>query len=146
MLVDYEGHQMTVYVEKENGTYGPTNTGSYLVKNYIDDFWKNRNYIIKDALKQLLNNEISPVGFYMLILNMAPAEVASRVGIGTSQVKKHMKPDHFGKVTVGLAQKYADIFGIPVANIFQVSTETGIINQNSIQQEKTKNPFIVTVK
>lgn len=146
MKVDFEGHQMTLFVEKENGTYGPTNTGSYFVKNYITDFWKNMNHMKDEALKQLKNNEISPVGFYMIIRNMAPAEVASRIGASTSQVKKHMKPDQFRKVTLGLAQKYAEIFGISLANLFQVSIESGIVNPESIQQKNTKNPFVVTVK
>jgi len=41
--VEYQEHQMLLYVEKSDGSYGPLQTGSYMSKNYIDDFWTSAN-------------------------------------------------------------------------------------------------------
>ena len=38
-LIDYEPHQLVLYVEKADGTFGPLQTGSFISKNYIEDFW-----------------------------------------------------------------------------------------------------------
>ena len=79
--VDLESHQMTLFVEKDDGSYGSLQTGSYLVKNYLKDFWKNMDHFQKTALVQLLNNETSPIAYYMILKEMAAADVAARVGI-----------------------------------------------------------------
>jgi hypothetical protein len=141
--VECESHQMTVFVEKEDGSYGPMQTGSFMVKKYIDEFWKKTEHFKNSALTQLLKNEISPIGFYMLLRDMAPADVASRIGINTAQVKKHMLPGHFGTLKLTIARKYAEIFGIPVANLFQVNEKTGFVGPSIIKQNATRNPFVV---
>ncbi len=144
--VNCEDHQMTVFVEKDDGSYGPMQTGSYMVKNYIDKYWQNMEHFKEKALGQLQNNEISPIAFYMVLREMAAADVAVRIGISTAQVKKHMLPDHFKKMNLDIAQKYADIFGIPLANLFQVSIKSGFVDPAVLQQTETKNPFVITIE
>jgi hypothetical protein len=143
--VDFEDHQVTLFVEKEDGSYGSVQTGSYLAKNYMNFFWENMNHFQKTALVQLLNNKTSPIAYYMTLKDMAPADVAVRVGISTSQVKKHMTPWNFKNMKLALAKKYAEIFGIPLANLFQIFSQP---EQEStvVKQTETKNPYVVIIE
>jgi hypothetical protein len=142
--VDFESHKMTLFVEKEDGSYGTIQTGSYLAKNYLDEFWANMKHFKKTAVTQLINNEISPIAYYLITKEMAPADVAARIGISASQVKKQMTPKHFGTMKLSVVQQYADVFGIPVANLFQIATDDE--NADLIQQKNTKNPFVTTLE
>ena len=78
---------------------------------------------------------------------MTPADAATRIGISTAQVKKHMTPKSFGTMKLDTAKKYADLFGIPVANLFQISiqSKTGFIDPELLEQKKTKNSYVVTI-
>lgn len=142
--VDFESHKMTLFVEKEDGSYGTIQTGSYLAKNYLDEFWANMKHFKETAFTQLINNEISPIAYYLIIREMAPADVAARIGISTSQVKKHMIPRHFGAMKLSVAQQYAEVFGIPVASLFQIAADEE--KADLIQQNNTKNPFVTTLE
>ena len=142
--VDFESHKMTLFVEKEDGSYGTIQTGSYLAKNYLDDFWVKLKHFKKTALTQLSNNEISPIAYYLITKEMAAADVAVRIGISASQVKKHMIPRHFGTMKLSIAKKYAEVFGIPVANLFQIAIDDE--KEDPIQQKNTKNPFVTTLE
>ena len=141
--IDYKEHQLKLFVEKDDGSIGMIKTGSYMAKHYIDDFWKKQKYFHRTARQQLINNDISSIAYYIIIREMGITDVAMRVGISSSQIRKHMKPNHFKDMKLDLAQKYADVFGVPVANLFQIPKED--IESLTTIQTKTKNPFIVTI-
>ena len=108
---------------------------------------KNLSHFQENSLKKLINDEISPIAFYLSLRQMTPADAASRVGISTGQVKKHMKPKHFRTMKLATAKKYVDVFGVPLANLFQISIQakTGFIDPDVLEQKKTNNPFVVTI-
>lgn len=137
--VDFDKHLMTVFVEKDDGTYGAIETGSYMVKNYYDDFQKKMKHFRTTALNQLKNNEISPVAFYMILREMGAGDVAARVGVSTAKVKKHMKTEYFGNISLKLARRYADVFGVEVAQLFQIPTEDTL----PVRPVKTNNPYVI---
>jgi len=117
---DYEKQQLIMYVEKDDGTYGAIQTGSYLTKNYLDDFWLKKRNLEKKLSEQLRNNEISAVYYYMLLNELSVAELAARTGIRKCRVKKHLRAKGFPGIRVKELQRYAHVFNIPVANLFQV--------------------------
>jgi hypothetical protein len=142
--VDYQPHQMLLYVEKSDGSYGPLQTGSYMSKNYIDDFWDKRKRLENEAIEKLTNSIISSVGYYMLLLDMTPADVARRTGISLRSVKKHALPQHFPKVKLWEIQRYADVFGVPIAAFF--SLQTAPQASATVSYKKTQNPFVAILK
>jgi len=142
--IDFDGHRVTMFVEKEDGSYGSMETGSYLASNYLDDFWQKMQHFHKNAYEQLISNKISPIAFYLIMKEMAPADAAVRVGISASAVKKHMQPKYFSRMTLSTAQRYADVFGIHLANLFQVMPEFSV--QAPVKQKKSFNPFVVTIE
>lgn len=119
-FVDCPEQQLILYVEKEDGTYGPMQTGSYLTKNYIDDYFEKRKRLEATLKEQLKHNEISPVAYYMTLEDLSPAETASRVGISPRKVKKHMTPEHFPKIPASVMEKYAEVFNVPAETIRQL--------------------------
>ena len=119
-FVDYPDQQMILYVEKEDGNFGPMQTGSYLSANYMDDYVYKRRNLELELRAQLIRGEISPVKYYMVLVDLSVSELASRAGIRKSRVKKHLEPGHFTKATVGELIRYSNIFNIPVANLMQI--------------------------
>lgn len=141
--IDCKMHEIKLFVEKEDGSYSSIKTGSYLVKNYFSKFLENMAHFQQTAFLQLTKNEISPIAYYMIQKEMTPHDIAVRVGLRTSKVKKHLQPKYFKHVTVEQAIKYAGIFGIPIANLFQISTNQ--TDDALMEQHETHNPYIVTL-
>jgi plasmid maintenance system antidote protein VapI len=141
--IEFDSHQLLLYVEKSDGEYGPLQTGSFLTKNYVDDFWEKKKKFTERMFKKLTNGEISPVAYYMQMIEISPAEVASRIGISPAAVKKHQDVKHFSKLTIDMLQKYANVFGVTLADMFQIQEPdvTGYL----IRQSKTKNPCVTVL-
>ncbi len=156
--VDFEHHQLILYVEKEDGSYGPIQTGSEISKNHLDDFWLKKKNLQKSFIKRILSNEVSPIEYFMTMQELSPAELASRAGINKRTVKKHLDAKYFKKATVDMLERYAAVFDIPVVNLFQVVTgrlienrideNTGLETKNDsfIVHMKTENPLFVITK
>ena len=145
LLIDFVPQQLILYAEKEDGTYGPIQTGSSMAKNYLDDYWFKYNNLQESLMKQVANNEISTIQYYMILFELSPVELASRIDIRTSLLKKHLKPESFNKIRISLLQRYALVFNIPMANLFQIivkNSETGL----NIEQQVTNNKNIVITK
>lgn len=137
--VNYREHQLILYAEKKDGSYGPVRTGSYITKNYIDDYWLKRHNLERDCLAKVRAGEISPIACYMILEELTPSELASRVKIPARKVKRHMKPEHFGEATVEQLQRYCGVFNVPLASMFQaiVTGKKGL----KIHEVKTDNPY-----
>ncbi len=119
-FVDCPEQQVIVYVEKEDGTYGPMQTGSYISANYLDDyFFKRRN--LEDSLRgQVIDGSISPVKYYMVLEDLSISELSARTGIRTSKVQRHMEMRYFGTMTVAELGRYSAVFNVTTADMLQL--------------------------
>ncbi|WP_262247261.1 hypothetical protein [Parapedobacter soli] len=61
--------------------------------------------------------ELSPIAYYMEIHRMDVPLLASYAGIHRWFVKRHFRPKRFAKLKDKTLQKYADVFGITVAQL-----------------------------
>jgi len=160
VIHDYKEKKYIFYAEKDDGTYGTVEGGSYMMENEIDDFWFKKSHLEKTLRGQLLKGDISPINYYMILEEMTVAELASRSGICKCRVKRHIKPEGFKKASIGELQKYAKAFNVQMANFFQiVETSTGL-NPNyhfyfeeepkkdkyMVVQHKAQNPLMVITK
>jgi len=155
-IIDYEQHQLMLYVEKEDGSFGPIITGSYLSKNYIDDYFEKMEKLRLSLLNELKDNLISPIEYYRIIHDFNVFELSRRTGISVFKVKKHLKVKGFEKAKVSDLVKYAEVFDIPVSNLFQVilvegrdsEIKDGSADKNiyKVRQSKTQNPNLVITK
>jgi hypothetical protein len=159
ILVDYQAHQVVIYAEKSDESIGPVQTGAYVTKNYIDEFFHIMGNLEKSLYEKLLNHEISPVYVFMTLEALTVSELASRVRLSKRKVMKHLTYKHFPNIRISELKKYAEVFNIPLANFFQiVSTKQDVkwrMGYNAdqenakpltISQEKTNNPYIIYTK
>lgn len=142
--VDYREHQLVLYVEKKDGSYGPLRTGSYITKNYLDDYWLKRRNLEKEYLDRVAKGEISPVAYYMVLEELTPSELAARVKIPVRKVKKHLAPATFGSVTLDELRRYCDVFGVPLTSMLHALVIQG--RNISISEAKTNNPYFSLLK
>jgi transcriptional regulator with XRE-family HTH domain len=159
VFVDCQDHQVVIYAEKSDGSIGPVQTGSFMTKNYIADFHEIVDNLNNSLIEKLKNGEISPIYYYMTLEELTISELAERVGISKSGVKKHLDAKGFQKVRISELKRYANVLNIPIANLFQLirtiedkkwnmgyHDETGQSVPVQISQVKTKNPLIVETK
>src|SRR4030043_775763 len=159
LLVNCPEHQLILYAEKNDGTYGPVQTGSYMAGNHISEHYKIVGNLNKSLIERLQNGEISPIYYYMMIEDLSVSELAGRTGISKICVKKHITPKGFEKVSISKLKRYADVLNIPLANMFQIihtiedrnwdigyQEDIGSSKSTSISQAKTKNQFLVETK
>jgi len=134
-------HPLVVYVEREDGTYGPIQTGSMMVARHLDDYREKRKHLRRDALERLRRGEISPIGFYLELSNISAADLAMRVRLGARKVRKHLRSEAFGRIGLPVLRRYADVFGIEVADLFEIpdQEEAG----EEVAREATCNPLVV---
>ena len=147
LYVDFKPQQLVYYVEKEDDSYGPVMSGSYLSKNYLDDYFEKMEKLEKSLREQLKNGEISPVYYYMILQELGEGDLASRAGVSKRNLKKHFQMKNFIKLKLSQIKKYADAFDIPVAAIFQLMINKQEISKKlSIEQIITQNPYFVVTK
>ena len=133
-------HQVVLYVERTDDSYGPVQTGSYLAQEFIDDFFEKTERYRLACLRKLEAGEVSVVWFYQQILGMAEADLAVRVGVSRRAVRRHFTPAGFGEVDLRLASRYAEVFGVPLANLFQVIAAPD--ERVELRQERTANALL----
>ncbi len=119
LYIDFEPHKLVYYAEKEDHSYGPLISGSHLSANYLDDFWMKRRNLEEKLRKQVISGEISPIYYYMVYLEMGPKDLASRAGMSMRKLERAFKPEGFNKLRVSQLKRFAEIFNIPLANLFQ---------------------------
>ena len=160
IISDYKVQKYILYAEKNDGSYGTVEGGSYIIENDLDDFWHKKRHLEKTLRERLLNNEITCIYYYMVLEEMTISELASRAGICKRRVKCHLKPEKAGKIRVSDLQKYSRVFNVPVANFFQIiltSTdqnpkyhfyheEDNQKDTHQVTQMETKNPLIIITK
>jgi hypothetical protein len=112
--VDCPEQQVILYVEKEDGEYGPIQTGSYLTRNFLDDYELKRKHLEDMLRNKILNREVSPVYYYMVLGDLTISELAARVKLRKSKVKKHLEYGSFNLINDEILNKYADVFNVSV--------------------------------
>jgi transcriptional regulator with XRE-family HTH domain len=147
LYVDYKPQQHIYYVEKEDQQYGPIVSGSFLSKNYLDDYWLKKKNLELSLRTKVIDDKISPIEYYMTLQELSIADLAARVNIRRTKLKKYLKPQFFNKIRLPLLSKFAEVFDVPVANLFQVIiTKEDDRSRLDINQLNTQNPAFVVTK
>ena len=67
---------------------------------------------------RLFAGELSPVGFLLELQRLSPEEVAPRMRLRPSVVRRHATPAGFEAVTIEILRRYARVFDVAVADFF----------------------------
>lgn len=155
-LVDFKEYQIVLFTEKDDNTYGPTQTGSYISSKYLDDFREKKKRLDDQESEKWKKGEISPIYYYMMVEEMTLSDLAGRVGLSKRRVKKHFLNKDFQKMKITHLIKYAEVFNVPVANFFQIINTKQDHNWRShfdendksviLEQFETTNPLLVETK
>lgn len=146
IISDYKQQKYVFYVEKDDGTYGTREGGSYLIENDLDDFWHKKTHLEHSLRQRLMNNEINIIYYYMVLEDLTPSELALRAGISKAKVKKHLNPEKSDTISLKYLRLYADVFNIPLANLFQIIVSASGSNRNYHffhEKDKNNDPFVV---
>lgn len=83
----------------------------------LDNAIKDIEERVEDAKKRVLNNETSPLEYYMELHKMDLTILSSYVGFWKWRVNRHFKPSVFNKLNTKTLQKYADAFDITIKQL-----------------------------
>ena len=142
IYVEYSPQEIIYYAETEDSSYGPISSGAQLTANHLDDFLKKKKELSASLREQIINNEISPIYYYAIWLEMGEKDLASRAGISMRKLKRYYQPKYFKKLKVEKLKVFADIFDIQISELFQsVLIKNEAREKISIEHAKTKNEF-----
>lgn len=106
------------YATDSSGKYVTELSSGWDVKSgALDVAWKDVEERIAKAKQKVLNGEASPLLFFMEYRLMDTEILAGYSGFWQWQVKRHLKPDVFKKLSDKKLQKYADAFNIKVEDL-----------------------------
>ncbi|MCF6306423.1 MAG: hypothetical protein L3J09_00550 [Flavobacteriaceae bacterium] len=109
------------YAVDENGEYiTAKSTGWNPKKIALDNAIQEINERTERAMKRVVNNETSPIEYYMELNKMDVSILSSYVGVWSWRVKKHFKPSVFKKLSTKVLEKYAEVFNISVTELQQI--------------------------
>ena len=107
-----------VYAVDENGEYVTELSTGWAPKTIaLDNAIHVIEERIEDAKKRVLENQTSPIEYYMEVHKMDLQILASYVGLWKWRVKRHFKPSVFKKLNNKILQKYADVFEISIEQL-----------------------------
>lgn len=103
------------YAVDENGEYTTELSTGWDPKTIaLDNAIKQIEERVAAAKRKVVQNESSPLEYYMELNKMDLPILASYVGIWKWRVKRHFKPSVFKKLSQKTLEKYAAVFDISV--------------------------------
>ncbi|HEY8929847.1 MAG TPA: hypothetical protein VIM55_11685 [Mucilaginibacter sp.] len=106
------------YATDSEGKYTTALSSGWDVKiTALDTAWGDIDKRIANAKQQVLDGKASPLLFFMEYRLMDTAIVAGYTGFWKWQIKRHLKPDVFNKLSDKQLQKYAEAFNTEVEDL-----------------------------
>ncbi|MCC8425877.1 hypothetical protein [Mucilaginibacter sp. UR6-11] len=106
------------YATDASGKYTTQLSNGWDVKSTaLATAWQQVEKRIAAAKQKVLNNEASPLLFFMEKGLMDIQILAGYTGFWQWQVKRHLKPEVFNTLSDKKLQKYADVFNVSVPDL-----------------------------
>jgi len=106
------------YATDASGKYTTELSNGWEVKtNALDVTWDDINQKIAAAKQKVLNNEASPILFFMEKNIMNTGILSSYTGFFKWQIKRHLKPAVFNKLSNKKLTKYAEVFNVSIEEL-----------------------------
>ncbi len=104
-----------VYAVDSSGNYTTElSTGWEVKTTALDVAWKDIEQRIEQAHQKVINNEASPLLYFIELRLMDIGIVAAYTGFWKWTIKQHLKPAVFKKLSEQKLKKYAEAFNISV--------------------------------
>ncbi|KAA2240432.1 hypothetical protein F0L74_30230 [Chitinophaga agrisoli] len=106
------------YAVDDAGKYTPVSSVGWEPENVaMEQAWEEVHARVEKARQRVLAGELSPVGYYMEKNLMDLTLLASYVGKFQWQVKRHMNPRVFNRLSDNMLHKYAAAFKITIQDL-----------------------------
>lgn len=106
------------YATDASGKYTTALSRGWDVKiSALDTTWDEVSARIEAARQKVLNNEASPLLFFMEKGLMDAGILAGYTGYWQWQVKRHLKPNVFKKLTDKQLRRYAEVFNVTIDDL-----------------------------
>jgi len=106
------------YATDQSGEYVTQLSSGWEVKaSALDVAWQDIEQRIAAAREKVLRNEASPLLFFMEYRLMDLKLLADYTGFWQWQIKRHLKPDVFNRLSEKKLQHYADAFNTTIADM-----------------------------
>lgn len=106
------------YATDKSGKYVTELSRGWEVKiNALDVAWEDIEARRTKAKQQVLNNEASPLLFFMEYRLMDIGILSDYTGFWKWKIKRHLKPEVFKKLSDKQLKKYAEAFNVKVEDI-----------------------------
>ncbi|HTE01762.1 MAG TPA: hypothetical protein VK668_20880 [Mucilaginibacter sp.] len=106
------------YATDSSGKYVKELSSGWDVKiNALDVAWQDIAQRTAKAKQQVLNNEASPLLFFMEYRLMDISILSDYSGFWKWQIKRHLKPGVFNRLSDKKLQKYAEAFTVKVEDL-----------------------------
>jgi hypothetical protein len=106
--------EMCYAVDSDGKYVTELSTGWEVKINALDVAWKDIDERIVDARQKVLNNEASPLLYFMELRLMDIGIVSDYTGIWKWKIKRHLKPSVFNKLSGETLNRYAQAFNVSV--------------------------------
>lgn len=107
-----------VYAVDSSGNYTTVlSTGWEIKATALDVAWKDIEQRIEIARQKVLNNEASPILFFIELRLMDIGIVSAYTGFWKFTIKQHLKPAVFRKLADNKLRKYAEAFNISIEEL-----------------------------
>ena len=107
-----------VYVVDDSGNYTTGLSRGWEIKaTALNIAWDDIEQRITEAKQKVLDGQASPVLFFMELRLMDPGIVAAYTGFWQWQVKRHLKPAVFKKLSDKKLMKYAEVFDVSIDDL-----------------------------
>ncbi len=107
-----------VYGEDESGNYTTGLSRGWKVKaDALNIAWEDIEQRINEAKQKVNNGEASPVLFFMELRLMDMTTIAAYTGFWKWQIKRHLQPQIFKKLSEKKIRKYAEVFEVSVDDL-----------------------------
>jgi len=107
-----------LYVKNADGKYTTAlSTGWEVKKVALDNAWEDINERVKETALAVKNGERSPVAYYMELKLMDLTLLSAYTGFWKFNIKRHMKPSVFAKLSDEKLSRYAKAFDITLQEL-----------------------------
>jgi hypothetical protein len=106
------------YATDSSGKYTTALSSGWNVKtDALDAAWGDIEKRIIAAKQKVLNNEVSPIFFFMEYSLMNLKILSDYTCFWKWQIKRHLRPEIFNKLAIEKLQKYAEAFNTTIADL-----------------------------
>ncbi|EHQ30843.1 hypothetical protein [Mucilaginibacter paludis] len=112
------------YATDQSGQYVTQLSQGWDVKiTALDVAWDDIALRVEAARQKVLNDEASPLLFFMEKAIMDLGILADYTGFWKWQIKRHLKPEVFKTLSDKKLQRYAEVFNVSVADFKNMNTD-----------------------